>query len=169
MNSLSFQVQGAPAKWLSFNLQAGAGDEPSYFQPMNPYLGRFASTSVGAEFLPIDRMRFSVGYDRKAFVTGDVADALRQFGARAGTTTVFDATAANVTAQFFFTQAISARVITHYDDYVGTLAYSTLLSWRPSPGTVTFLGYQDTRPTKPGVDVSKDRAVFFKLSYLFRY
>jgi hypothetical protein len=42
------------------------------------------------------------------------------------------------------------------------------LSWRPGPGSVAYLGWQDASATKPGISVSRERAVFLKFSYLFR-
>ena len=164
-----FQVQGSPSRWITFNLRADAGDEV-YYDPDAPYLGRSSTVNVTATLQPLDRWSVALGYDRKAFVTDDVGAAVSEMATRGEESRVFDASVANVTTQFFFTSATSARVFARYDDESAKVSYSALLSWRPSPGTVTYLGYQDSTPTRADVEASDDdRAVFFKLSWFFRY
>lgn len=70
-------------------------------------------------------------------------------------------------ANYQFTRDLGLRALAQLRDDDAMLQLSSLLCWMPYPGRAVWLGYSEDRST--GVSASAlDRAVFAKLSWLFR-
>ncbi|HVO29749.1 MAG TPA: hypothetical protein VMV18_03400, partial [bacterium] len=138
------------------------GDEISYFETSSPYLGTSFVASAGATLKPVERAAVGVSYYREIFSRAHSL-APNDFNAQG----VYDATVARVNAQVFLTRYLSARVITQWTTTDWKLSVSTLIGYRPGPGQIFYVGYQDAAPGKPGIDTTQDRALFAKASWLF--
>ncbi len=159
---------GSPTGWLSFDADLSAGKQISYFQPDDPYVGGVVAAGGGVELKPWDRLRFGARYGRSIFSSGEVGDAWRQLTSRGGEETVFDEAVSRGSVLFFLTPSISARVIGDWTSDSDRIVLSGLLSYRPGPGTVFYVGYQDAAPAGADPSTAPARAAFLKLSYLWR-
>ena len=165
-----FAVGQAPTKWLSFFTEIGTGTEIAYFadETEPPYLGGNVTGGVEATVRPFDRLSIQASVSRDVFSDTRESDAQAQFFGRRGEDIAYDVTVGRLSTQLFLSQALSLRLIADYDDSADEVAASLLFSYRPGPGTVVYLGYQDALENGPDADVKEDRAVFLKLSYLWR-
>jgi hypothetical protein len=68
--------------------------------------------------------------------------------------------------QYFLLRDLDVRYIAEWREQEEVLTNDALLSYRPTPGSVCFLGYRETIPLEQGLT---DRAVFLKLSTLFDF
>lgn len=158
----------APSEAFGFFFGAQAGDRIAYFAE-EPFVGSSALLAGEVGLRPSERLTLTVGGTRTVFSAGNRQDAGRQFFGREGEDTVFDVTVARLASQVFFTQALSLRLIADWSDIDDEVAPSILFGYRPGPGTVVYLGWQDAFPIDSGDAGAEDRhAVFLKLSYLFR-
>ena len=161
-HALTLNAGSSWLKWLDTEMSAVAGDEISYFEPANPYLGSIVSANVTATIKPVDRVNIGASYYREIFSKAHSL-APENFKAQG----VYDATVARTTTQVFFTQYVSARVVAQWTTIDYKLSLSGLLAYRPGPGTIFYIGYQDAAPGRRAVDTSRDRALFVKMSYLW--
>ena len=146
----------------------GWGDE-IFYDPGNPYLGRGATMSLSATVRPTPRLTSQVSLDTSRFT--DV---------RPGPTTgeVFNVQIVRALSTFTFTERLLVRNITEYNSYDGTLGANLLATYRINALTVFYVGYDDHYQQADLIEEHrfpyatlkrKNRAVFTKLQYLFRY
>ncbi len=168
--AMGFGVSGAPFKWVELWSENLIGTQIAYFSPADPYRGGVARVAGGFTLKPIDRVSVGLSWTRAIFSNDGTSDALSQL-AWNGEDVEFDASVARLATQVFLTQSISARVIADSSNIEREVRLSALVSYRPGPGTVIYAGWQDARPTRdlaPGEAREDSRAVFVKLSWLFR-
>lgn len=155
-------------KWLEMGGELQLGNGIAYFAAPDPYLGGVARMGMGATIRPVDRVKIGVNWDRSIFSNDGVEDAFTQATGGKGDDIEFDANVVRLQTQVFLTQAISGRVIADWSDIENRVLLSALLAYRPGPGTVVYLGWQDRSKTHRAATEEDNRAVFLKLSYLFR-
>src|SRR5439155_22456671 len=123
-----------------------AVDDLSSFAPTAPYAGRFMTVQAVATLQPVDRFTLALSWNRAVFSSGGTFEPVAETFARNAKQIVFDVTTARVMARFFLTRSLSGRLIVDYDDNAGTLGLSALASYRPGPGSVLYLGWQQQQP-----------------------
>ena len=161
---LTLDASSSYFKWVDTSVSLTAGEEIAYFEPTAPYLGSSATADFSASLKPMERIGIGTTYYREIF-SRSRSLAPKHFNDEG----VYDASVARTTVQVFFTQYVSARVIAQWTTIDWKLSLSGLLAYRPGPGTIFYIGYQDAAaPGTRGVDTRNDRALFVKLSYLWR-
>ncbi len=132
----------------------------------NPYLGRSMTGNVLISARPTSRLR--------AELTGIFS----QFVNPANDSEVFDIKIFRTRATYQFSTRLLLRHILEYNTSAVTLGNNLLLTYRINAGTVAFLGYDDRYRQGTRIDEflfptaalqRTNRAVFAKVSYLFRY
>ncbi len=132
----------------------------------NPYLGRSMTGNVLISARPTSRLR--------AELTGIFS----QFVNPANDSEVFDVKIFRTRATYQFSTRLLLRHILEYNTSAVTLGNNLLLTYRINAGTVAFLGYDDRYRQGERIDEllfptealkRTNRAVFAKVSYLFRY
>jgi hypothetical protein len=93
-------------------------------------------------------------------------------------TEVFDIKIARARTTYQFSNRFLVRNIIEYNTFDKTLGGNVLFTYRVNAGTVFFVGYDDHFRQGSSIDealyptssfLRTNRAVFTKLSYLFRY
>lgn len=149
---------------LSVVVSANGGD--GIFFGENPFLGRSTNGNVSFFLRPTSRLRTEL---RALF---------SRFVDPANDTEVFDVQIYRWRANYQFTDRLLLRHILEHNTFSGTLGNNVLLTYRINAGTVAFLGYDDRYQQGFQIDDGlfpttrlerTNRAVFTKVSYLFRY
>jgi hypothetical protein len=160
------RVQGGAqfTKWLNVwtSLDGGPG---IFYDPVNPFQGRNANRNVELGLQPNARLDLHVSYN---FVKFD-----RETGEK-----VFALHIVNLRNTYQFTPRFLARAIVQYDSSRRRILEDLLASYELTPGTVAHLGYGsvvESLPLTAGATYGPytpyqgtARALFFKVSYLFR-
>ncbi len=132
----------------------------------NPFLGRSTSGNFLISARPSSRLRAELTGIFSSFV--DTRDASE----------VFDVKIFRTRTTYQFTTRLLLRHILEHNTQAETLGNNLLLTYRINAGTVAFLGYDDRYQQGSLIDEllfpttglqRTNRAVFAKLSYLFRY
>ena len=153
---------------LALRGRFGWGDE-IFYDPDNPYLGRGATARISATVRPSPRLTSQVSLDTSRFT--DVRP-----GPTAGE--VFNVQIVRALSTFTFTDRLLIRNITEYNSHHGTLGVNLLATYRINALTVFYVGYDDHYQQADLIEdhrfpyatlKRKNRAVFTKLQYLFRY
>jgi len=132
----------------------------------NPFLGRTTSGNFLISARPTSRLR--------AELTGIFS----QFVDPRDDSNVFDVKIFRTRATYQFTNRLLVRHILEYNTAAVTFGNNLLVTYRINAGTVGFLGYDDRFQQGSLIDAFQstsmalqrtNRAVFAKVSYLFRY
>ena len=132
----------------------------------SPFLGRSTSGNFNVRLQPTSRLRAEF-----TLVSSDFVDP-------ADSSAVFDVKIFRSRTTYQFTDRLLLRHILEHNTQAVTLGNNLLFTYRINAGTVVFLGYDDRyrRGTRidnmlfPTTELQRtDRAIFGKISYLFRY
>lgn len=150
-----FNLSAEPLSWLSGRISRSFGDGIYYSE--DPYLGYKSGWTAMVTFKPLSNVRFFTSYTNNEF-----------FQAKGGERVY----AVNILSERISVQLskpLSLRLITDWNDYYRKLYLSFLLSFELNPGTVFYLGLDDTREN-PGAGPlqSTGRYFFVKFSYWWR-
>ena len=132
----------------------------------SPFLGRTTSGNFQLSARPTSRLR------------AELVGIFSQFVDPADNNEVFDVKIFRTRVTYQFTNRLLARHILEYNTAAVTFGNNVLLTYRINAGTVGFLGYDDRYKQASLIDDFQftstalqrtNRAVFAKVSYLFRY
>ncbi|MBI4520525.1 MAG: hypothetical protein HY701_06785 [Gemmatimonadetes bacterium] len=131
-----------------------------------PFLGRSLGGRMFVTVLPFSRLQSSINVNFSR-LTDPRTD-----------TRVFDVKIFRALTTYQFTERLLFRNILEYNTFDGTLDSNLLFTYRVNAGTVFFAGYDDHYQQGNRLDAAlfptsefrqTNRAIFTKLSYLFRY
>ena len=140
------------------------GDQVRYGD--DPFLGSGATATLFASVRPMSRLNADLN-----FITSRLRDPLTG-------DQLFDVRIYRALTTYQFTNRLLLRNILEYNAFSGTLAANLLFTYRVNAGTVFFLGYDDHYQQGDLIDSTifpttrfeqTNRAIFTKLSYLFRF
>ena len=132
----------------------------------NPYLGRSTTGNLLFQLRPFSRLQTMLTGVFSRFV--DVSEGLE----------VFNVKIYRLRTTYQFTERFGLRHIMEHNTQAVTLGNNFLLTYRINAGTVVFLGYDDRYQRGTRINDTlfpltvlqrTNRAVFAKVSYLFRY
>ena len=131
-----------------------------------PFLGRGRLGSLTAIFRPVSRLQSQLNVE------------LSRLDDPRTQTLVFDIRVLRALTTFQFTERFLVRNIMEYNSFDGTIDGNLLLTYRVNSGTVFYLGYDGHYQQEDRLDPllyftdryrRTNRAIFTKISYLFRY
>ena len=140
------------------------GDQVRYGD--DPFLGSGATATFFASVRPMSRLNADLN-----FITSRLYDPRTS-------EQVFDVKIYRALTTWQFTNRLLLRNILEYNAFSGTVAANLLFTYRVNAGTVFFLGYDDHYRQGDLIDSTvfptmrfeqTNRAIFTKLSYLFRF
>ena len=140
------------------------GDQVRYGD--DPFLGSGATATLFASVRPMSRLNADLN-----FITSRLYDPRTS-------EQVFDVKIYRALTTWQFTSRLLLRNILEYNAFSGTVAANLLFTYRVNAGTVFFLGYDDHYQQGDLIDSTvfptmrfeqTNRAIFTKLSYLFRF
>ena len=140
------------------------GDQIRYGD--DPFLGNGTTATLFASVRPMSRLNADLN-----FITSRLHDPR-------SAEQVFDVKIYRALTTYQFTNRLLLRNILEYNAFSGTLAANLLVTYRVNAGTVFFVGYDDHYQQGDLIDSTifpttrfeqTNRAIFTKLSYLFRF
>ena len=140
------------------------GDQVRYGD--DPFLGSGATATLFASVRPMSRLNADLN-----FITSRLHDPRTA-------EQVFDVKIYRALTTYQFTNRLLLRNILEYNAFSGTVAANLLFTYRVNAGTVFFVGYDDHYQQGDLIDSTvfptmrfeqTNRAIFTKLSYLFRF
>ena len=140
------------------------GDQIRYGD--DPFLGNGATATLFASVRPMSRLNADLN-----FITSRLHDPRTA-------EQVFDVRIYRALTTYQFTNRLLLRNILEYNTFSGTVAANLLFTYRVNAGTVFFVGYDDHYQQGDLIDSAifptmrfeqTNRAIFTKLSYLFRF
>jgi hypothetical protein len=153
-------------RWLRVSGRVSGG-RSIFYDPTDPYLGRFRAQVAEINLQPSARFNQSVSFNRVAF--DRASDGSR----------VYTVNVLNTRTTFQLDRRFSARVLAQYDSSQRRVLTDFLASWELLPGTVGYAGYgslierqewDGTRFTPGQGDYrTSQRSLFFKASYVHRF
>ncbi len=132
----------------------------------SPYLGRMRSLNINIRSNPTTRLSAQLSVISSRFINP------------IGNAEVFDVKIFRTLTTYQFTERFLLRHIMEHNTMAVTLGNNVLLTYRINAGTAAFLGYDDRYQRGTRISDSlflttalqrTNRAVFTKVSYLFRY
>lgn len=152
---IRLSINSQPLAWLSGNISYSAGD--SIYYSDDPYLGYKSSIGVRTTLKPLSNLRIYYSLNNDTFSKS-------KGGERVYRINIF-----SQRISYQLTRTISLRLITDYNDYYKDLYNSLLLSCEYRPGTVFYLGMDDSREQDDaGIFARTGRYYFIKFSYWWR-
>ena len=146
-----------PFKWLNGRIEFSMGDG-IYYEGDPPYLGYEVSNEIDAEIKPLTNLRIFYRFDSTRFYK-------QKGGEKVYTVNLF-----TQRINYQLSKTLSIRIITDYNSYDKELYNSFLFSYEYRPGTVFYIGIDETHlGDEAGVYHRKDRYFFIKFSYWWRF
>jgi hypothetical protein len=144
-----------PFGWLSVNLNARFGDGLYYSE--SPYQGWNQSLGLRLTLRPLTNLRFFTNIETSSFFKSKDGERVYSI---------------NIISQrltWQLAKPLSARLIIDWNDYYNKLYLSLLLSYELRPGTVFYLGIDDSQEQdEKGIFRGQGRYYFLKFSYWWR-
>jgi hypothetical protein len=151
-----FNFSVEPFKWFNWRIEFSMGDG-IYYWGNPPYLGYKVSNAIQAELRPLTNLRIFYKFDSTRFYK------------QKGRDRVYKVNLFTQRINYQISKTLSIRVITDYDDYSKRIYNNFLFSFEYLPGTVFYIGIDDTRfRDKEGVFRRSSRYFFIKFSYWWR-
>ena len=163
-----FSGNVSTSRLFSVGANLNWGDQVRYGE--TPFLGEGSSGSLFMSLRPFSRLQSSINVN-----TSRLLDPTFQ-------SEVFDVKIYRALTTYQFTDRLLLRNILQHNSFSQTLGANILLTYRVNSGTVFFVGYDDRyqqghlifddddEPLFMATDFQRtNRAVFTKISYLFRY
>jgi len=150
-----FNLSAEPLAWLSGMVSRSFGDGIYYSDA--PYLGYKSNWSAMVTLKPLSNVRFFTSFTNNEF-----------FESRGGER-VYTVNIISERISYQISKPLSLRLIADWNDYYRKLYLSFLLSFQLNPGTVFYLGLEDTREGPGAAPLqSTGRYFFIKFSYWWR-
>jgi len=150
---LSFNSE--PWAWLGLNLMASIGDGIYYSDA--PYQGWKSNIGVRLSLRPLTNLRLAYNIQNSSF-----------FKSRGGEN-VYRINLISQRITYQISKPLSVRWVTDWDDYYRKLYISLLLGYELRPGTVFYLGLDDSQERDGnGIFRGLGRYYFVKFSYWWR-
>jgi hypothetical protein len=150
-----FNLSAEPLAWLSGRISRGFGDGIYYSDA--PYLGYKSNWSAMVTLKPLSNLRFFTSFTNSEFFEGR------------GGERVYAVNIISERISYQISRPLSLRLITDWNDYYRKLYLSFLLSYQLNPGTVFYVGLDDSRERDAaGFLQSTGRYIFVKFSYWWR-
>ncbi|MBM3284270.1 MAG: carbohydrate binding family 9 domain-containing protein [Candidatus Aminicenantes bacterium] len=148
-------IGSEPFSWLSGGVRYSFGDGIYYSD--DPYLGYKLGFEVSATLRPFSNLSLAYDFENNAFYK------------EKGGEVVYKINILSQRLHYQLSRSLSARLITDYNDYYKELYLSFLLSWEHRPGTVFYLGIDDSQEKDAkGIFRGTGRYYFVKFSYWWR-
>ena len=135
------------------------------FGQLDPGAGQQYNFGFGAEYKPINPLRFSLNYNKSLLVRDDTNK------------TAYDSNILTLRSTYQFTRFTFVRARLDYDSIQSNVKGQFLFGWNPNPGTAFYVGYNDdfnyngfspyTGQLEPRFE-RNGRTFFIRASYLFR-
>lgn len=151
---MRMNLSSEPLGWIGGNVSRSFGN--SIYYSSTPYLGYKTSWSARLNLKPLTNLRFLTTYTNNAF-----------YKTRGGER-VYRVNIISERISFQFSKPLSVRVITDYNDYYKKLFINFLISYELNPGTVFYIGMDNSRHEQTAGIIKKDRTFFVKFSYWWR-
>ena len=152
-----FNFSTEPFKWLNGRVEFSFGDG-IYYWGNPPYLGYKVSNKIQAELRPLTNLRIFYKFDSTRFYK------------QKGGERVYKVNLFTQRINYQISRTLSIRFITDYDSYSKKIYNSFLFSFEYRPGTVFYIGIDDTRlGDEEGVYHRSSRYFFVKFSYWWRF
>ncbi len=160
------QVFGQVGTSRRFSVGGGVGWGDQVRFSDEPFLGRSLAGRLFVTVLPFSRLQSSINVNFSRLTDPRT------------NTRVFDVKIVRALTTYQFTGRLLFRNILEYNTFDGTLDSNLLFTYRVNAGTVFFAGYDDHYQRGDRLDPAlfpasgfrqTNRAIFTKLSYLFRY
>lgn len=149
-------AETAPWKLWSGGLFVEQGDQIN-FDPDDAYLGFSRDWHASSAIRPNDNWNFELSFTKSTFWR------------EAGGERVFDVNILRSKTTFQFSKELFVRGIAEWNSFRERLALNFLVSYVASPGTVFFVGLDDTLRDGDGTGLrTVQRSIFLKASYLWR-
>ena len=144
-----------PLSWLSGNINFSFGDGIYYED--NPYLGYKTSYGLRITLKPLSNLRLFYNIQNDEFYK------------KKGGEKVYEINIISQRITYQLSRPLSLRLITDYNDYDKKFYGSLLLSYVHRPGTVFYIGIDDSQiKDESGIFRSEGRYYFIKFSYWWR-
>jgi hypothetical protein len=155
-------------RWLNVGAQFFPRQWATYYDPLNPFQGRFTDSGVTVGWQPTQHFMQNISYSSQRFDRADT-------GVR-----VYAVDIVNAKTVYQFNKQVLVRLLEQYDSSQRQLLTDFLASYELIPGTVAYAGYGSLyeepgfqtvpAPIPPaGRYVTVSRGLFFKVSYLHRF
>ncbi|MFQ6081884.1 MAG: DUF5916 domain-containing protein [Candidatus Aminicenantia bacterium] len=142
-------------RWVEFGGYFSLGDMINY-DPDDPFLGWNHSLGIFANFKPSTRLQIEINYNKSTFWK------------ERGRKQLWDYNVIRQKITYQLSKTLSMRAIVDYNHFYKKIYGSFLVSYILRPGTVFFLGYDDTFVQENGVYGRTNRSLFIKFSYWWR-
>ncbi len=154
-NSFRAHLNSNPFAWLSGGLSFSTGDGIYYAE--DPYLGYLVSYGFRVTFKPLTNLRLFYNYNNNTF-----------YDERGGGQ-VYRINIISQRISYQLSRSISLRLITDYNDYYGDFYGSVLFSYEYRPGTVFYVGMNNSQiKDELGIFREESQYYFIKFSYWWR-
>jgi hypothetical protein len=159
-----FNVNVNTSRRAGIGINYNFGDQVRYLE--SPFLGSGTNFRVFSNLRPFARLNSQVSINASQFVDTRTD------------TEVFDVKIYRLQTTYQFTDRLSVRNISEYDDFRKTMALNLLVTYRVNGGTVFYVGYDDHYRQGDRINSAifpaqewqrTNRAIFAKFQYLFRY
>jgi hypothetical protein len=158
LDDFYLELEVETLKWLDFSVASGFGGsiirDSDLLDGREPFLGWQRSPRVSVSLKPISWLTWNLSHRERAL-----------FESRGGLELVSQPITRSE-LQCFFTRDLSLRYIMQWQELQDALSNDLLLSYRPSPGTVFFLGYREETDLE-GASTLSERSIFAKISVLY--
>ncbi|MCP2598345.1 carbohydrate binding family 9 domain-containing protein [Candidatus Aminicenantes bacterium AC-335-L06] len=152
-----FNFSIEPFKWLNGRVEFSMGDG-IYYWGNPPYLGYKVGNEIQAELRPLTNLRIFYKFDSTRFYK------------RKGGERVYKVNLFTQRINYQISKTLSIRLITDYNSYDRKIYNSFLFSYEYRPGTVFYIGIDDTQVgDEMGVYHRSSRYFFVKFSYWWRF
>lgn len=149
-------LRSEPFSWLSGRISFSLGDG-IYYDEDPPYLGYKTSRGFEATLRTLTNLRLFYNFKNNKFYKNK------------GGEKVYTVNIVSQRISYQLSRSLSLRLITDYNDYHKELYNSILLSYEYRPGTVFYLGIDDSQEKDDsGIFRKEGRYYFMKFSYWWR-
>ncbi len=153
--SFRASISSDPFSWINGSFNINFGD--SIYYDENPYLGYKASWGLMFILKPLTNLRLF--YDLRN----------DNFYKKKGGEKVYTVSIISQRISYQLSRTVTLRLITDYNDYYKSIYTSLLLSYELRPGTVFYVGFDDSQEQdETGIYKIGGRFFFVKFSYWWR-
>jgi len=157
--SHSWRIGTRPFDFININLGFGSGKEISYREQI-PELGEKSSFNISVAVTLNDNLRIkpSINYSKLKRLNSDEY--------------FFNGYIARLDFRYQFTNALNLRFIAEYNEFSEQYFFQPLISWRPNPDTIFYIGgnqnaIQDFPDYNSKHYIANRSQLFLKFQYLF--
>lgn len=151
-----FAVSAQPSSHISFSLRAEVGKY--IYRASSPILGDGHMITSELKLKPTSHLQLSISYSRSRLMDNSTSNLL------------YDGYIARSVINYQFNKDISLRLISQYDHFRKVIDLYPLLSYRPNPFTIFYIGYTNTMQDygEQFGFTKTNNQMFIKFQYLFQ-